>query len=147
LPEGLFTKLPAGPACERCSARTYVASVEPHPTKRLYTRYCFECPRCYHLMRVTVAPRRRQPEDLDRVTRFVAEAELRVERQAALVRRLRHAGRDTTRAEALLEVLEESLEALRNYQDYVLRMVSREGEPDQVHADPSSRPQRGICRD
>jgi hypothetical protein len=79
-------------------------------------------------MRVTVAPRRRQPEDHDRVTRFVAEAELRVKRQAALVRRLHSAGRDTTRAEALLEVLEQSLEALRGYQDYVMRNMSHESE-------------------
>jgi hypothetical protein len=81
-------------------------------------------------MRVTVAPRRRQPEAYERVSHFVAEAELRVGRQAALVRRLHHAGRDTTRAEALLEVLEQSLEALRRYQDYVVRSMAQESESE-----------------
>ncbi len=81
-------------------------------------------------MRVTVAPRRRQPEAHDRVSRFVAEAELRVERQQALVRRLHHAGRDATRAEALLEVLEQSLEALQRYQDHVMRSMAQEQESE-----------------
>jgi hypothetical protein len=132
VPEGLFRKLPAGPACERCGSRTYVASIEPHPTKPLHTRHAFECPRCYHLMKVTVSPRGKKPEDLARVNQFVANAALRVERQATLVRRLQHQGRDCTRAVALLEVLQESLQALQQYEDYVTRTVAQraEREPD-----------------
>lgn len=119
VPEGLFQKLPAGPACERCGGQTYVARIEPHPGKPRHTRHTFECPRCYHLMKMTVALRGKVPDEYARVNRFVANAELRVERQATLVRRLRHLGRDVTRAEALLEVLYDSLDALMRYQGYV----------------------------
>ena len=119
MPEGLFLKLPSGPACERCGSRSYVARIEPHPEKPRHTRHAFECPRCYHLMKMTVAPRGKLPDEFVRVNQFVSNAELRVERQATLVRRLSHQGRDTTRAEALLEILHDSLEALRRYQTYV----------------------------
>jgi hypothetical protein len=83
-------------------------------------------------MKMTVALRGRIPDEYARVNRFVANAELRVERQETLVRRLHHQGRDTTRAEALLEVLRESLDALRRYQTYVANNLARHASiPDQ----------------
>ena len=130
MPEGLFLKLPAGPACERCASRTYIASIEPHPDKRRHTRHVFECPRCYHLTRITVAPRGHISDDVIKMSQYVINAELLVERQTRLVRRLQHQGRDITRAEALLEVLQESLEALRRYQEYLVDHLSRRAIPD-----------------
>ena len=141
MPEGMFLKLPAGPACERCGGRTYVSRIEPHPEKPRHTRHMFECPRCYHLMKMTVAPRGKPPDELARVDQFVANAELRVERQATLVRRLHHLGRDTTRAAALLEVLHESLDALKRYQHYVADKLAKAAIPSQ---DPDTRERRGT---
>ncbi|TXL82130.1 hypothetical protein FHP25_00035 [Vineibacter terrae] len=117
--EGLFLKLPAGPACERCGGRTYVAAIEPHPRKQRRTRHTFECPQCYHLTKVVVTVRGQPLDELARMNQFVANASFRIERQTTLIRRLRHLGRDVTRAEALLEVLQESRDALVRYRDHV----------------------------
>jgi hypothetical protein len=51
---------------------------------------------------------------LDKARRQVAEAELRVLRQKALVDDTRRLGRSTEKAEQLLAVLETSLDAMRD---------------------------------
>jgi hypothetical protein len=134
MPEGLFLKLPAGPACERCGGRTYVAAIDPHPQKPRRTRHIFECPRCYHLTKVVVSTRGQAPDELARTNQFVTNAAFRVERQAALIRRLHHLGRDVTRAEALLEVLQESLDALMRYRDYIANNLSTRSDVDSADA-------------
>ncbi len=134
MPEGLFLKLPAGPACERCGGRTYVAAIEPHPQKARRTRHIFECPQCYHLTKVVVTMRGQAPDELARTNQFVANAQFRVKRQATLVRRLRHQGRDVTRAEALLEVLQESLDALMRYRDYVMSNLAKRSDTNDADA-------------
>ena len=125
MPGGLFLKLPAGPACERCGGRTYVRAIEPHPQKPRRARHMFECPQCYHLTKIVVTIRGQAPDELARTNQFVANAQFRIERQVTLVRRLRHQGRDVTRAEALLEVLQESLDALIRYRDYVMSRLAK----------------------
>ncbi|TWT13839.1 hypothetical protein [Reyranella sp. CPCC 100927] len=121
--EDLFLNLPAGPGCERCASRTYVASIEPHPDKPRHTRHVFECPRCYHLTRMTVGRRGGLTDAISRASRHVSNADLLVERQMRLIKRLHAQGRDIARAEALLEVLQESAHALRRYHDYLLSRV------------------------
>lgn len=118
--EDLFLNLPAGPGCERCASRTYVSSIEPHPEKQRHLRHVFECPRCYHLTRMTVARRGEVADDIGRTSRHVTKAGLLVERQTQLIKRLHALGRDTARAEALLEVLQESAHALSRYHDYLI---------------------------
>ncbi|HJQ60241.1 MAG TPA: hypothetical protein VJ890_25270 [Vineibacter sp.] len=116
----LFRNLPAGPACERCDARTFVASIEPHLEKRRYARYVFECPRCYHLTRMSVADGvSGRLERLQLADAFVAKAAFLIERQETLIQHLTAQGRDIGRAEALLVILQESMMALTRWQSYV----------------------------
>jgi hypothetical protein len=68
---------------------------------------------------MTVTIRGNAEGELIRMNRAILSANRGVEHHEALVRRLRHLGRDTTRAEALLEVLRQSVEAMKRYQDLV----------------------------
>ena len=52
-----------------------------------------------------------------------------IERQRRLIQRLQATRRDTARAEALLEVLQESARALQRYHDYLSSHTAPESSP------------------
>src|SRR5262245_63700178 len=109
MPEGFLRNLPDGPACARCGSRTFVATINPHPTKPVKTRYSFECPRCFHLQTMSVSRRGSQVRNFEAVQHHIAHAESRIARQERLIRRLGSQGRDSAREESLLEILRQSL--------------------------------------
>jgi leucyl-tRNA synthetase len=69
--------------------------------------------------------------DLTDATQRVAEARERLERQRHLVQKLREEGRDTSEAEALLQTMQRTLEALeedlRQIEDEIVGAKSDQG--------------------
>jgi hypothetical protein len=58
--------------------------------------------------------------DLEIATRHVAEAEERCARQRALIEEMKADGQDTTGAENMLRLLEQSLDLIREHQQRLL---------------------------
>jgi hypothetical protein len=95
--------------------------VQPHDVRHRHVVEVFECPRCCHQ---TSAERESIPDadELAHIERAIIHARQRVERQEALVARMRLGGHDTRAAEILADLLARSLDALLTY-----RRLARQG--------------------
>jgi hypothetical protein len=71
-------------------------------------------------------------EDLATADRHIAESKARVDRQADVAAELDKDGHDTTEAQDLLRVLQESLDAVKSHREYLLH--------EWLHASAADRP-------
>jgi hypothetical protein len=126
MPDGFLRNLPDGPGCERCGARTFVATIDPHPRKPRHAHFRFECPRCFHLQTMSVQRRGTLADTLQRLEGHIQRASSRILHQAMLVRRFDSQGRDTQRERSFLELLQQSHEGLIRYRELLLRQIDRQ---------------------
>jgi hypothetical protein len=64
-------------------------------------------------------------EDLATANRHIAKSKVRVNCQAELARKLDEGGHDTTEAQSLLRVLQESLDAVKAHREQIFREMAR----------------------
>jgi hypothetical protein len=69
-------------------------------------------------------------EDLATANRHIAESKARVDHQADVARELNADGHDTTEAQELLRVLQQSLDAVKSHRDYLLHELLRASAAD-----------------
>jgi hypothetical protein len=95
--------------------------VHRHDVRHHHIVEVFECPRCCHQ---TSAEREAVPDadELAHIERAITHARERVERQQALIARMRLRGHDTRAAEILADLLARTLHALLTY-----RRLARQG--------------------
>lgn len=55
----------------------------------------------------------------------IVEGQARIDRQIELLERLRPTGQDLSQAQALLEVLQQTLQTWRDHRDEILRTIAR----------------------
>jgi vacuolar-type H+-ATPase subunit B/Vma2 len=77
---------------------------------------------------------------LIKANRDIAEGEERIGRQIDLIGRLRDGGHSVVDAQALLQMLQETLQAWRGHREEILRTIARLEDRDGSAAGPASSP-------